>query len=219
MQSQGYLPESTSHPGPTQCDSQQTVQTSAGHSDRMIPAPGGLCSDLSQVAPSQSGLVRDQVQLQAASVRVPSRRCKSLGSGCSEPILGESGPVCVPPNSSPDKRGHQGSQSSVSKSKDDSHSSGLAKHALVLGSGGVIVPDTVMPAKPAGSPNPAVQWQPTQGSTEPESPCLAHRAKAIRNRVSLTRWQQELKHLRDSLLDLSMKQSGPFLFIGARRIR
>ena len=39
------------------------------------------------------------------------------------------------------------------------------------------------------------------------------------NRVSLTRWQQELNHLRDGLPDLSMKQSGQFLFDGARRIR
>ena len=39
------------------------------------------------------------------------------------------------------------------------------------------------------------------------------------SRVSLTKWQQELKHLKDSLPDLFMKQSGPFLFNGARRIR
>ena len=51
VQSQGNLPESMSHPRPTQCDSRQTVQTSAGHSDEMVPAPRGLCSDLSQVAP------------------------------------------------------------------------------------------------------------------------------------------------------------------------
>ena len=33
-----------------------------GHSDGMVPASGGLCSDLSQVAPSPSELVRNQVQ-------------------------------------------------------------------------------------------------------------------------------------------------------------
>ena len=39
------------------------------------------------------------------------------------------------------------------------------------------------------------------------------------NRVSVTRWQRELKHLRDGLPDLCTKQIGPFLFDGARRIR
>ena len=89
VQSQGNLPESMSHSGQAQCDSRQTVQTPAGHADGMVPAPGGLCSDLSQVAPSQSGLVCDQVQLQAASVRVPSPRHDSLDSGCPESVLGE----------------------------------------------------------------------------------------------------------------------------------
>ena len=96
MQSQGNLPEGASHSGLAQCDSQQTVQTPAGHSDGMVPAPGGLCSDMPQVAPSQSGLVRNQVQLQTASVCIPSPRHESLGSGSFEPVLGESGSVCVP---------------------------------------------------------------------------------------------------------------------------
>ena len=65
-------------------------------------------------------------------------------------------------------------------SEDDYHTSGLAKHTLFLESGGVIKPDTDMPAKPAGSPYSAVQRQPIQGSAEPESPRLAPRAKAIR---------------------------------------
>ena len=39
------------------------------------------------------------------------------------------------------------------------------------------------------------------------------------NKGSLTKWQRELKLLKDGLPDLSMKQSGPFLFNGARRIR
>ena len=39
------------------------------------------------------------------------------------------------------------------------------------------------------------------------------------NKGSLTKWQRELKLLKDGLPDLSTKQSGPFLFDGARRIR
>ena len=39
------------------------------------------------------------------------------------------------------------------------------------------------------------------------------------NRVSLTRCQRELKHLGDGLPYLSTKQTSPFLFDGAKRIR
>ena len=92
-------------------------------------------------------------------------------------ILGESGPVCIRSNSPPDECCEQGSQSSVPE--DDHHSSGLAQHALVLGSGGVVVPDTGEPSKPSGSPYPAVQRQPAQGSAEPSPSRLAPKAKAI----------------------------------------
>ena len=43
--------------------------------------------------------------------------------------------------------------------------------------------------------------------------------RLLGNRVSLTRWQRELKHLRNLVPDLSTEQSGPFLFDSARRIR
>ena len=39
------------------------------------------------------------------------------------------------------------------------------------------------------------------------------------NKGSLTKWQRELKLLKEGLPDLSMNQSGPFLFDGARSIR
>ena len=87
MQPQKDLPEGRSHSGPAQCDSRQAVQTSAGHSDGMVAAPGGLSSDLPQVAPSQERLVCHQVQQQIALVRVPNPRCECTGSGRSEPAL------------------------------------------------------------------------------------------------------------------------------------
>ena len=93
-----------------------------------------------------------------ASVCVPSPQ----RSERSEAVLGESGPVCVPSYSPPDKHGKQDPESSVSEV--DHNSSRLAQHALILGSGGIVIPDTVMPTKPSGYLGPAVQWQPEQGS-------------------------------------------------------
>ena len=57
VQSQGNLPESTSHSGPAQCDSRQTVQTPSSHSDGVVSSPGCLCSDLPQMPSSQGGPV------------------------------------------------------------------------------------------------------------------------------------------------------------------
>ena len=52
-------------------------------------------------------------------------------------------PMCVPSDSPPVKHDEQDTQSSVSEV--DRHSSGLALHALVQGSGGVVLLDTVVP--------------------------------------------------------------------------
>ena len=77
-----------------------------------------------------------------------------MGRGCVEPVLGESGPVCIFPSSPLDKCSDKGSQSSVQK--DDSP--GLAEHALVLGSGGDVIPNPNLSSQPSGYPDPAVQW-------------------------------------------------------------
>ena len=178
VQSQGNLPESTSHSGPTQCDGRQAVPAPSSHPDGMVPSPGSLHSDLSQMAPSQTGLVCDQVQLQATPVHVPSLRPQGVGRGCLKPLLGGSGSVCLSSSSSVDKCPDQSSQSSLQE--DDNSSSGLAQHALVLGPGGDVRPNPGLSSQSPRSPDSAVQRQPSQGSSKSEPSCLAPRAKNIR---------------------------------------
>ena len=167
VQSQGNLPEGTSHSGPAQCDSRQTVPTPSSH--------WSFCSDLSQMASSQGGPVCDEVHLQTPSVCVPSPRSQSMGRGWVEPVMGGSGPVCISPSSPPDKCSDKGSQPSVQK--DDNSSPGLAEHALVLGSGGDVISNPILSPQ---SPVPAIQRQPSQGSAKSEPSCLAPRTKNIR---------------------------------------
>ena len=178
VQSQGDLPESTSHSGPAQCDSRQTVSTSPSHSDGMVPSPGRLRSDLSQMAPSQTGPVCDQVQLQATPVCVPSTQPQGVGCGCLKPILGGSGPVCLSSGSSVDKCPDQSSQSSLQE--DDNSGPGLAQYALVLGPGGDVLPNSGLSSQSPRSPDSAIQRQPSQGSSKFEPSCLAPRAQNIR---------------------------------------
>ena len=63
--------------------------------------------------------------------------------------------------------------------KDDNKSPGLAEHTLILGSGGDVIPNPTLPSQPSGSPDPAFQWHPSQGSAEPEPSRMAPRAKAF----------------------------------------
>ena len=160
-----------------QCDSRQAVQTLTGHSDGVVSAPRGLCTDLPQVAPSQDRPICHQVQQQTASVHVSSPGCKSLGCKHSESVLGNLNLYAFPPipllTSVVNKiLSHQSQEV-------DHHSSWLGQHPLVLGSGGIVIQVTLVPAKPSRSPDLAIQWQPTQGSEEAEPSCLASRAKAI----------------------------------------
>ena len=128
--------------------------------------------------------------------------------------MGKSEPVCIPSYSLPDKDGQQDHRSSVSEV--DYHRSGLAQHALVLGSGGIFVPDIIVPAKLSG---------PTDNDSLPRDlqnlnlHAWLFEPRLFGKKVSLIRWHRELKHFRDILPDLSeAKQSGPVLFDGARQI-
>ena len=136
---------------------------------QVIQTQWSLHPDLSQVAPSQTGPVCDKVQLQATPVCVPSPRPQGVGCGCLKPILGQSGSVCLSSGSSVDKYPDQSSQSSLQE--DDNSSSGVAQHALVLGPGGNVLPNTDVPSKSPRSPDSAIQRQSSHGSTKPEPSC------------------------------------------------
>ena len=51
------------------------------------------------VAPAPSGLVCHQIQQQTPIVFVTSSRPPGLGSGCTQPVLGKSGSICLPTSS------------------------------------------------------------------------------------------------------------------------
>ena len=110
--------------------------------------------------------------------------------------MGKPGPVCVSSYSPPDHVGQQDPQLSVSEGDHPR----LAQHALVLGSSGIVIPDTIVRTNPVRPLDPAVQWQLSQGSAEPE--CLYTwllEPRLSESRISLTMWQRELKCLRDGL--------------------
>ena len=204
----GNLPESTSHSGPAQCDSRQTVPTQWSlHPD--------VCSDLPQVASSQGGPVCDEVQLQTASVCVPDPKAwavDALTLSWEDLDLYAFPPVPLLTNVLTKALSHR------------------CKRMIIVAPGWLNMPwfwDLVEMSSqiPVCLPNrPDLLSQPFNGNLHRDQQNLNLDAwllepKISGNKGSLTKWQRELKLLKDGLLDLSMKQSGPFLFDGIRRIR
>ena len=170
-------PQSSTHPRPVECDSRQAIQTGGNHSNRMVPPPRGLQSNMLQVAPAPSGPVCHQVQQQTASLCLTGPRPPSLGSGRPQSELGGSGPVCLPTSS---HLGQSGEVTGLPLQQDHSDHTWVAQHALVLGSGGNLQPDSSVPAHLTRSAHTAIQPDLSQESGESESPCMAPRASAIK---------------------------------------
>ena len=209
--------QGTPHPRPAEHDSRQAIQTWPDHSNRMVPSPRSFSSYMLPVAPAPSGLVCHQIQHQTPTVCVTGSRPPGLGSGCTQPVLGKSGPICLPTSSHLGQSG--GEVTGLPLQKDHSDCTRVAQHALVLGSSGNVQSD------PLCLPNlPNLVSQPFNQTLHRNLSNLNLHAWLLepqqsRNRGSLRQWQQELRLLKEDQPDPSMRQSGPFLQSGASVIR
>ena len=91
--------QGTSHPRPAERDSRQAIQTWPDHSNGMVPSPRGFPSYMLLVAPATSGPVCHQIQQQTATVCVTGSGSPGMGSGCTQPVMGRSGSLCLPTSS------------------------------------------------------------------------------------------------------------------------
>ena len=167
--------QGTSHPRPAERDSRQAIQTWPDHSNRMVPSPRGFSSYMLLVAPASSGLVCHQIQQQTPTVCVTGPRPPGLGSGCTQPVLEKSGPICLPTSSHLGQSG--GEATGLPRQQDHFDRPRMAQHALVWGSGGNIQSD---PSVSAQSGISTVQPDPAQEPVKPELTCLAPRATAMK---------------------------------------
>ena len=146
VQSETCCPKGQTRPRLSECDCRQIISTRPNNSDGMVSTSGGIRPPVSNLAPSPGRHVCDQVC-------VSSTRSQCLGSGCSNSLLGELGHVCLFPSIVAGQSGQQTFRSSVQEGDPDS--SGLAHHAVVLGSGGSVVPDNPLPTQSSRSGDPA----------------------------------------------------------------
>ena len=133
LQLQADSSKGQAHSGKVECDSRQTIQEQAGKSYRMAPPAGSLRPPMCQMAHSSSRSFCHKIQSQTTQVCVSSARSTGMEGTCSQPELGESGCLCVSSCVSSGQGGLQDPRSGSSQV--GPHCSGVAQHALVLGSG------------------------------------------------------------------------------------
>ena len=169
--------ESPTHSGSAERGGRQAVQIRTDHSNRVVPPFAGIRSNMLQVAPTSNRPLCHQIQ-QATSLCVTLSGSHGLSSGCTQPTMGGSGPLCLSPSS------HigQGSGEVAGLPVQQNHSDRprVAKHALVLGPGSHVQSNPSEFAQATQSVDSALQPDPSQESDKSKSPCLAPRASAIK---------------------------------------
>ena len=170
--------EGKAHSRSLECDSGQTFQAQSSDTNRVVSLSTGIQLLVFQMGPPASGLVCDPVQSQTFPVCVTGAGSGSLGSGRLESTLGTFGGVSLS-SSLPDSPSNLKVKGS-GLSQDDPHCPGLAKHALVLGSGESIGSDSLQAASSERPGDLALQQASSQEPQQPQSPCLAPRISSIR---------------------------------------
>ena len=164
------------------------------------------------------GTTRRWTCLQPGSTRnCHSFRHPSMGSGCTRSVLEKSGPLCLPTSSHFGQSG--GEVAGLPMQQNHINCTGVAQHALVLGSSGNVQ------SIPLCLPNlPNLVSQPFNQTLHRHLSNLNLHAWLLepqqsRSRAPLRQWQHELRLLKEDQLCPSMRQSGPFLQSGASVIR
>ena len=188
-------PQSPTYPRSSQCDSRQIIPIGSDHPNRMVPQSGDFSSNMQLVAHPSSGSVCHKVQQQTPTVCVTRPRSPGLGSGCSQPVLGGTGPVCLPTSSHLGQSG--GEVTGLPLQQDHLDCPMVAQHALVLGSSGTVQSDFLVPAQHTRLSVSTIQPGPTQ-----DQPRRSTRSVYEAKWTIFTKWAPPLKVIADFLLHL-----------------
>ena len=121
----------------------QTIQTEWFSPSRGLPL------NMQQVAPAQNRLNCHEVQQQVASVCVTGTGSPGHSSGCAQSAMVGSGSIHLPTIHHIGQSG--GGVAGLPVQENHSDYSGVAQHALVLGSSGHVQPNPTEPAEPVDS--------------------------------------------------------------------
>ena len=170
--------DSPAHPRPSKRDSRQAIQAGSNHPDGVVPPSRSFSKTMHQVASASNRPVCHEVQSQVTSVCFSSSGLHGGSSGCTHSAMGGSGCICLPTDLHLGQGGRKTTELSVQETHPDC--SGVAQHALVLGSGSHVQSSTTQSSKPAQSIDAALQSVPSQKSDKFKPSCVAPRATAIK---------------------------------------
>ena len=149
----------------------QTIQT-------VVTSSKSVPSYMLPVAPAPSGPVCHQIQQQTATVCVTGPRPPGMGSGCTQPLLGEPGPIRLSTSSHLGQSG--GEVAGLPLQQNNSDCPRVAQHALVLGSSGNVQSNPTVSAQYTKLSVSAIQPGPPQEPVKSEPTRLDPRASAIK---------------------------------------
>ena len=170
--------QSPTYPRLPKRGSGQAIQARPDHPNRVVSPSRGLPGYMQPVAQASNRLICHEVQQQVASICVTSTALPGHSSGCTQSAMGVSGCLCLPTNGHLGQSGGEVARQPLQENHSDC--SGVAQHALVLGSGSHFQSNPIEPTHPAKPIDSAFQSDPSQKSDKPESPCMAPRASAIK---------------------------------------
>ena len=154
--------QSPTYSGPVERGGRQAIPSRPDYSNRMVPPSRGLPDHMLQVAPAPDRPICNEVQQQVTSVCVTSTGYPGSSSGCSQSAMGGSGCICLPTSSNIGQSG--GEVARLPMQKNHSDCSGVAQHALVLGSSRYVQPNPTEPAQSARPVDTTLQSDSSQNS-------------------------------------------------------
>ena len=167
--------QSSTHPRSAERGSRQAISSRPDHSNRMVPSSRGFPNYIQKVASTSDRSICHEVQQQITSVCITSPGLPGSSSRCTQSPMGGSGCICISTSSHLGQSG--GEVTGLPLHENHFDCSGVAEHALVLGSSDHVQPDPTEPAQPVDT---TFQSDPSQKSDKPKSPCMAPRATAIK---------------------------------------
>ena len=165
----------STHPRSAERGSRPAISSRPDHSKRMVPSSRGFPNYMQKVASTSDRSICHEVQQQVTSVCITSPGLPGSSSRCTQSPMGGSGRVCLSTSSHLGQSG--GEVTGLPLHENHFDCSGVAKHALVLGSSDHVQPDPTEPAQPVDT---TFQSDPSQKSDKPKSSCMAPRATAIK---------------------------------------
>ena len=169
---------------------------------------------IQQVALASYRFICHEVLQQVTSVCVTGTGFPGLSNGCTQSAMGGSGCIYLPTSLHLGQSG--GEVARLPMQKDQFDHSGLAQHALVLGSSGHVQPNSTESAQ---STNIALQSDSSQKSDKSKSPCMAPRASAIKEQGFSGAVAARIEAPQRGSSRSVYEAKWPFLQIGAPLIR